>query len=328
MKRILAALVLALSLAACGETTKESVDTVPNGQTSQAVGASEGVQFPLTVTHPMGETTIESAPQRVVVLDMGALDTMAALDIDPNVVVGLPAASVPDDLSQFSGAADVGTIKEPNLEAIAKLNPDLIIIGGRTAALYEDFSKAYPTIGYESALSDEPALDAVRASAEPIAKVFGKSAALDSKMKDLEAKVDRIKAKTSDAGKAMFVLTNAGDVSMYGTGSRFGFVFTDLGFGEALASSDPTADHGEQITFETIAKANPDVLFVMDRDAAIGTGSDSANAKVTLDNELVNGTNAVKNGKVIYVDPVAWYIVGAGLNNFGEQLDEVEAALK
>lgn len=61
--------------------------------------------------------------------------------------------------------------------------------------------------------------------------------------------------------------------------------------------------HGQSINFEYIVETNPDYLFVVDRDAVVGDG---AAAKTTIENDLVKGTKAFKEGIIIYLDPAYW----------------------
>jgi iron complex transport system substrate-binding protein len=75
------------------------------------------------------------------------------------------------------------------------------------------------------------------------------------------------------------------------------------------------------VSFEYIKQVNPDLLYVINRDTAIG--AEAADANPVLDNELVQSTNAAKNNKVISLDPAAWYIVGYGLNNVQAMVEAV-----
>ena len=77
------------------------------------------------------------------------------------------------------------------------------------------------------------------------------------------------------------------------------------------------------VSFEFILEANPDWLFVIDRDAATGTGA----SKAILDNELVQQTTAWKSGQVVYVDPVRSYVVNGGLPAFTALVEQVGTAL-
>jgi len=71
---------------------------------------------------------------------------------------------------------------------------------------------------------------------------------------------------------------------------------------------------------------DPDWLFVIDRDAAIGTEGAQPAAQV-LDNELMHQTKAWQQGHVVYLDPFNWYIIsGAGLSSANEMLDEIASA--
>jgi iron complex transport system substrate-binding protein len=79
------------------------------------------------------------------------------------------------------------------------------------------------------------------------------------------------------------------------------------------------------ISSEFILETNPDWLYVIDRDAAIG--EKGASAQQLLDNELVRQTKAWKAGHVVYLDPVAWYIVGDGLTALQSMADEVSLAI-
>ncbi len=92
-----------------------------------------------------------------------------------------------------------------------------------------------------------------------------------------------------------------------------------------MPTSSPTAAHGEAISFEFLKSNNPDTLYVIDRDSAMGTAGEASSA--VLDNELVKSTNAAKNNKVVNLDSTAWYMVGYGLNNLHTMIDEVAAGL-
>ena len=79
------------------------------------------------------------------------------------------------------------------------------------------------------------------------------------------------------------------------------------------------------MSFEYIKQVNPDILYVINRDTAVGTEGSAANP--ILDNELVQSTNAAKNNKVINLDPAGWYIVGYGLNNVKAMVDAVAGSV-
>ena len=108
---------------------------------------SEGA---IEVTHKLGTTVLNEAPKNVVVLDFGALDVLSEMDVN---IVGLPKSGpLPEYLEEFSGEqyTNVGSVKEPDLEAINELNPDLIVMAGRMSDYYEEYSEIAPTVYVES----------------------------------------------------------------------------------------------------------------------------------------------------------------------------------
>lgn len=314
MVRRLAALltVLLLALTACGQA----------GELSPGSGSDAQSR---TITHVQGSTTIEGTPEKIVVMDFGALDTIKALGLSDKVV-GLPKRGLPTFLAEFKEAkyADVGTLQEPNLEEINKLDPDLLIIGGRSAGKYPELSQHWPTIDI-SFDSKQGLLDGTEAAATPIAEIFGKQAELAEQMTALRAGAQDLQAVGQAAGKGLIVMTSGGKISLHGEQSRFGAIHTLLGVPVAKENI-ATDGHGEPATFELLSEINPDVMFVVDRDAAIGT--EGQNAREILDNELVHRTTAWQQQKLIMLDGSRWYIAIHGLDNAGAMLEEAAAGLR
>ena len=78
------------------------------------------------ITHEYGEEEVSKNPENVVVFDFGVLDT----------------------LDKYTGSKyiDAGASREPDLEPISEINPDLIIISDRKAEVYEEIKEITPTI--------------------------------------------------------------------------------------------------------------------------------------------------------------------------------------
>lgn len=76
-----------------------------------------------------------------------------------------------------------------------------------------------------------------------------------------------------------------------------------------------------------IVSLNPDYIFVMDRDAAIGTDGAQL-AQEIMENELVMGTDAYKNGDIVYLEhPGVWYTAEGGITALDYMLADLESAL-
>lgn len=275
-----------------------------------AVASSTSDSAPtITVEHAQGSTAnVPVNPEKVFTFDLGVLDTLDALGVEP---AGVPEASYPESLSKYADAKyeKIGSLKEPDFEAVSAGAPDLIIISGRTAGAYEELSKIAPTI--DLSVDAANPMESFKAQTQKLGTIFAKESDVDAQLAEVASTIADTKAKAATAGKGLIVLTSGGEVTAYGAGSRFGIIHDVLGVPTA-ADVKSEGSHGEAVSFEYIKQVNPDLLYVINRDTAIGT---EAAASPVLDNELVQSTNAAKNNKVINLDPAAWYIVGYGLNN-------------
>ena len=124
----------------------------------------------------------------------------------------------------------------------------------------------------------------------------------------------------------MVLVTNAGNVGVYGPDSRVAWIHNQLGIPSAMADVEDGDHGGDGVSFEFILETNPDWLFVVDRDAGVGEGGNAA-AMALLDNELVNQTTAAKQGQIVYLDPQPAYITMHGYQGVMLLLDQVLAGL-
>ncbi len=259
-------------------------------------------------------------PARVVVFDIAALDTLDALGVEP---VGAPDSLYLPSLDHMKGKVEpVGTLFEPNFEAVAALDPDLIIVGGRSAAQFDALSAIAPTI--DMTIAGAPALISdARSRLIAYGSLFGKEAEAQGLAATLDAKVEAAKAAVADKGKGLTLLTNGPKMSAFGPGSRFGWVHSELGLPAAVATNYE-GSHGEGVSFEFVQKANPDWLIVVDRAAAVGQEGESA--RQTLDNPLVAETTAWKKNQLVFLDPTSIYIANGGIRSLSGLLDQITTA--
>lgn len=269
----------------------------------------------VTINTYRGEVTIAALPEKIAVFDLSALDTLEALGVKADGTLNNVYLDYLKDAAE--GTENVGSLFEPDFEAINALQPDLIIAGGRSHEAVPDLEKMAPTIDmtiWEDTIGQ--GLDRMDALGE----VFGKEDKASELRGAFEAKLAATKAVLADEGNGLIVMTNGPKVSAYGANGRFGWLHTALGLDEAAPEVEQ-ATHGEAISFEFIRDANPDILLVIDRAAAIGQDGDSA--ATTLDNALVHETNAWKNNKVIYLSSGPIYIANGGIQSMNGTLDQI-----
>ncbi|MGN2670761.1 ABC transporter substrate-binding protein [Aliivibrio fischeri] len=101
------------------------------------------------IKHELGITEITRMPQKIVVLDWVLAETVLSLGVEPLGVAdakGYRAWVMTPKLP--SNVLDVGSRREPNLELLTELNPDVILISKHMSAMYEKLNTIAPTLVY------------------------------------------------------------------------------------------------------------------------------------------------------------------------------------
>ncbi|MEU7006222.1 iron-siderophore ABC transporter substrate-binding protein [Streptomyces sp. NPDC046332] len=331
------ALAAALSLAACGNADDSSgaaaekkegaakKDVATGGKDfgdaaakTAAMGTDAGPgQFPRTLTHALGRTEITAAPKRVVVLDVGELDNVVSLGIKP---VGYAPSEgddgIPTYLDKDAGAPkSVGTINNLNLEAIANLEPDLILGSQlRAADKYDELSKIAPTVfsirpGFtwkENYLLNAAALDKT-------ADAKAKLAAYETKAKQLGTDIGPDKPSVS------MVRYLPGKIRLYAKASFIGTILEDAGL--PRPKNQQIDDLAAEISPEKIDQADADWIFTGVYGDPKATKRDTAQA-----NPLWKNLTAVKAGRAKDVPDETWYL-GLGVTAANSVLDDLRADL-
>ncbi|MFF5936539.1 ABC transporter substrate-binding protein [Streptomyces sp. NPDC012508] len=331
------ALAAALSLAACGNADDSSgaasekkegaakKDVATGGKDfgdaaakTAAMGTDAGPgQFPRTLTHALGTTEITAAPKRVVVLDVGELDNVVSLGIKP---VGYAPSEgddgIPTYLDKDAGAPkSVGTINNLNLEAIANLEPDLILGSQlRAADKYDELSKIAPTVfsirpGFtwrENYLLNAAALDKT-------ADAKAKLAAYETKAKQLGTDIGPDKPSVS------MVRYLPGKIRLYAKASFIGTILEDAGL--PRPKNQQIDDLAAEISPEKIDQADADWIFTGVYGDPKATKRDTAQA-----NPLWKNLTAVKAGRAKDVPDETWYL-GLGVTAANSVLDDLRADL-
>ncbi|MFJ7745193.1 siderophore ABC transporter substrate-binding protein [Peribacillus sp. NPDC097295] len=307
---------LAVVAVACGSNDeKEESSTKKETTTSETAKSEE-----FTVKHQLGETKVKTNPEKVVVFDMGTLDTLDKLDVE---VAGVPHDGLPEYLSAYKEKTEnVGGLKEPDFEKINEMNPDLILISGRQSEAYEELSEIAPTVFV--GVDTTKYMESFEENVTLLGKIFGKEDQAAKELASVEEKIDALKKEVPTDKKGLIVLANGGKVSAYGLNSRFGIIHDVFGV-PAVDDKLEVSTHGQSISFEYIAEKNPDYLFVIDRDAVVGDGDA---AKETVENDIVKNTNAYKDGHIVYLDPNYWYLSGGGVESVNEMVKEISEGLK
>ncbi|EWG09531.1 siderophore ABC transporter substrate-binding protein [Cytobacillus firmus] len=345
MKKIFYALLAAmvLLLAACGSaeeaSKEESADEAKAGQSEETnvSGTEEGSSaYPMTVSPTVasvegneGGTTnfedveFEKMPERIAVFDYGFLDTLDALGVEG--IVGVAKDStLPAHLEKYASDEyeSVGGLKEPLLEDIAEMDPDVIFISGRQSAFYEELKEIAPVVFVGTSQDDY--WNTFQSSVDLAAKMFGKEAEAEEYTAKFDSALKEIKALAGNYESTLVTMYNEGKLSGFSTNSRFGYIYDIYGF-KPVTEDIESSSHGSNFGFEAILEFNPQVLFVIDRTAAVGGDS---NIEADMENDIVKKTDAYQNKKIVYLDGPLWYLSGGGLQSELAKIEEVLAELK
>lgn len=255
--------------------------------------------------------TVPYNPQRIAVVGFAALDIVDSLGLGDRVVATSKNLKI-DYLKDYSNREDIlelGIPQKVDLENLSASKPDLIIVGRRALKHYDEIKKIAPTIVVIND-NNKTYLENLEFNMDMVAKIFG----LEKLAKDLYSpfKNEFSSIKEKFEGKTLIMgLATGGSFNVLGNNSYLSVIPSDFGF--VNLAKDIESSHGNEVSFEYILKENPEYIFVLDRDSAIGVNGAKL-AKDIMDNDLVKETEAFKNNKIVYLTPVAWYISAGGYN--------------
>lgn len=281
----------ALALTGCAAGTPAATETP--AETAKTV----------TVEANNGSFTVPVNPERVVVLDNTAFETISEFGITP---VAVPKPLVVSVWPQYDKPEilDVGSHREPKLEAVDEAKPDLIIGGYRFGDYTDELSKIATTI--DIAPDSEDHVAGLKKQTEILGEIFDKQDEAAAIIKRYDDAVAEAKTAAEGKGSVLALLTSGGKVLADPPGGRLGAIYSTLDLTPALERAAENAGHGDDISLETIAQADPEWFVVLDRDA--GTSANSSEAftpakELIADAEALKNTVAIKDGNIVYLNP-------------------------
>ena len=324
---------MVFSLAACGSTSGGS--SSDSGQAADSGSAEDSSdEKPETITiqsrNAEGELTeveVPYDPERIAILDMACLDILDNLGVGDRVV-GSASTSL-DYLQDYvtnEEIVNLGTIKEADMEAVMECEPDIIFIGGRLSSSYDALNEIAPVV-YLATDSEAGVVESVRTNASTIASIFGLEDKVDELMADFDSRIEAL-SQFAEGKTAIIGMCTSGSFNVLGNDGRCSIIGKEIGFDNiGVDSNIDTATHGNEASFEFVVEKNPEYIFVVDRDAAIGTDGAQL-AQEIMENELVMGTDAYKNGNVVYLaHPAVWYTAEGGVTALDLMLQDLENEL-
>ncbi|WP_285136351.1 ABC transporter substrate-binding protein [Microbacterium sp. lyk4-40-TSB-66] len=258
----------------------------------------------VTVEDNHGSIEVPVAPERVVALDNTTFETLSEWEV---TLAAAPKPLMYDLWPTLSGGdevLDAGLHREPNIENILAAEPDLIVGGYRFRDIYDQLKEIQPATIETSPREGEDHASELKRQTEILGQVFGKGDEAAKLSADLDAAISDAKAAYDPSETVMGLITSGGKIAYAapGEGRGVGVLFPTLGLTPALERSAEDASHGDDISVEAIAAANPEWLFVLDRDAMFGEDG-YVSAKELVENaEALKNVPAVQKGQIVYLD--------------------------
>ena len=293
----------------------EATETPAAEDDAENQDSAKKTEYPLTITTYNSdgtqlETTYEKAPEKVVAVYQGSIETMLALGLEDHLVAtaGLDN-EVPDE--QKAAFSETNYLDEftPSKETVTMLEPDMIfswgsLFGEKTLGNASEWvekgvntymnTNTHPKQGdasYNKTLENEYN-DILN-----IGKIFDVQDKAEAIVNEMETTIDMVLEKTSAIQEKPTVLileSGKDSFTNYNATSLGGDMVTQLG--GVLANPD-----GASLGKEDVIAANPDVIFVVYMPY---TGDDPEEVKqeklnVILEDEAYASLDAVKNGRVV-----------------------------
>ncbi|MEC0226202.1 ABC transporter substrate-binding protein [Paenibacillus alba] len=250
--------VMLLVLAGCGSTRTETTSN-SNEQAKKTAATTEK----RTIKDAYGEVQIPAQASRVVVLDIGALDNLLELGIKPIGAPSILAAGdpFPTYLKGTEGIKNIGSVNEPNLEAIDALKPDLIIGNKDTHdAIYKQLKQIAPTIFVNTlgiTWKENLLLHAEAVNKQEVGKKL---------LETYQKRIDELKPKyAGTAPKEVSLFRPRKDkLQLYLKKNFSGIIMEDAGIVRPAAQRD--ANFSKDITEEQIAELDGDIILWFNRE--------------------------------------------------------------
>ncbi|MBQ8295325.1 MAG: ABC transporter substrate-binding protein [Clostridia bacterium] len=308
------------SLAACNQPDDSSGDD-PTTVTIQAYNAQK----------KLADIEVPYDPERIAILDMASLDIIDGLGLGDRVV-GCTSVSIeylkdeynPTDTNDIK---NVGTIKEANMVELMACDPDIIFIGGRLSSVYNDLAEIAPVV-YLGVDATKGVVESTTTNTQQIAKIFGKETEVNALLAqyDFSTRINAI--KTQFEGKRAIVgMYSGSNFNLVDNTGRCSIIGKECGFANIKDGQTSGATHGDTASWEAIKTLNPEYIFVMDRNNAIGSEA-TVSTKEAIENEIVKTMDVYKDGKICYLGhPNVWYTSEGGVQALDMMLEDLETFL-
>jgi iron complex transport system substrate-binding protein len=251
----LLAVLLALVLASCGG---DDDDAASPPATSAAVETTAAPAFPVTVEADNGSITIDEQPDEIVSLSATATESLFAIGAGDQVIAV-------DDQSDYPADAPMSDLSgfEPNVEAIAGYEPDLVIAAYDPGGLVDGLEKLDIPVLLQDAAPD---LDAAYEQIETLGAATGNVEDAETVVDSMETEIAELVSSSSGAEGATVYHELGPDFFSATSDTFIGSVYELFGLVNIADAAAGAADAGgyPQLSGEYIVSESPDLIVLAD----------------------------------------------------------------
>ena len=318
MKAVVFIAFLALILVGCSNNETVAPETTnqeeTEGTTEDTTAEVEETEKPteVEITDAHGTVTVPVNPGVVVALDSRTYETLDSWGIE---IAAAPKPLLADEISYKTNDAiqDVGNHREPNLEVIAAVNPDLVIVGQRFGGFYEEIVALVPDAvvidlnidtSEDTDTAGENLVNGFRDYTIVLGQIFDKNEEAAQIVADFDLSIENARAAYNGTDTIMSIIVSGGEIRFAApsSGRVWGPLYEIFGWVSSLDVDGASSDHqGDDISIEAIAQSNPDWIFVMDRDAMNAGQEGVVPAHDVISNSpALQNITAITSGNVFY----------------------------
>ncbi len=280
-------------------------------------------------------------PRRVAVNDLSVMDTLQAWNLLDRVAIGADTKSLaylpalPANFNKLPKG-----LKDPQFDAIAAVKPEITFISGRLARLQSEFAAKGPVLN----LAPNYAYGALKSYEDnllTLGAIFGKTEEAKANIAATRKRVTAIATKSKGKTCAVLMLVG-GRMGMLAPKGRCALISDAFGFTnvepprtgpapkKGAGGPKPTAEEiraANAKTMAKLAKANPDYVFVLNKDLAVSAPKPVALETIVEGNADWQSLSSLKAKRMVQLTHSAWYLGEGGITSMDLILKDIEGAL-
>ena len=246
---ILLALIGSFVAVACASSPSASAGGDPSSSASAA--------FPVTIDAANGSVTLDAQPTKIVSISPTATEMLFAIGAGEQVAAADSYSNYPSD----APTTDLSAF-EPNVEAIAAYEPDLVVYSDDPGDLQKSLDKLHiPALMEPAAVT----LEDVYGQIEQLGEATGHSGEAASLADELRSEIGSVVDAVGDAGNGMTYYYELDDTYYSVTSETFiGKLLGGLGLTNIADAAKGASSGYPQLSAEYIVDADPNLILLAD----------------------------------------------------------------